>query len=86
MWTLALIAFWRSKMAGEFLIILILIFSIIIYSMTLRLKKVAMFSRKTETPKTAEPVAPVITEEKKPMPEQKVVHYYCERNGISRRY
>lgn len=31
-----------------------------------------MFSRKTETPKAAEPVAPVITEEKKPMPEQKL--------------
>ncbi|ODQ07012.1 hypothetical protein BHE86_00775 [Shigella sp. FC1655] len=71
-WTLALIAFWRYQMAGEFLIILILIFSIIIYSMTLRLKKAAMFSRKTETPKAIEPVAPVITEEKKPMPEQKL--------------
>ncbi|MBG6029601.1 polymer-forming cytoskeletal protein [Proteus hauseri] len=71
-WTLALIAFWRYQMAGEFLIILILIFSITIYSMTLRLKKTAMFSRKTETPKAAEPVAPVITEEKKPMPEQKL--------------
>ena len=31
-----------------------------------------MFSRKTETPKAAEPIAPVVSEEKKPMPEQKL--------------
>ena len=31
-----------------------------------------MFSRKTETPKAAEPIAPVMAEEKKPMPEQKL--------------
>ncbi|HCH51726.1 MAG TPA: hypothetical protein DEV59_13710 [Proteus sp.] len=71
-WVIALIAFWRYKIAGEFLIILILIFSIIIYSMTLRLKKTAMFSRKTETPKAAEPITTVINEEKKPMPEQRL--------------
>lgn len=71
-WTISLIAFWRYRMAGEFLIILILIFSIIIYSMTLRLKKTAMFSRKTETPKAAEPITTVITEEKKPTPEQRL--------------
>ncbi|ENF0687883.1 TPA: polymer-forming cytoskeletal protein [Proteus mirabilis] len=71
-WSCALMAFWRYQIAGELLITLILIFSIIIYSITLRLKKTAMFSRKTETPKAAEPIAPVMAEEKKPMPEQKL--------------
>lgn len=71
-WVIALIAFWRYRIAGEFLIILILIFSIIIYSMTMRLKKTAMFSRKTEAPKVAEPITTVISEEKKPAPEQRL--------------
>lgn len=75
-WGLALIAYWRNKMAGEGIIVLIFFFCLIIYYTNLRLKKIAMFSRKTETPKavTVEPIAPVVTEDKKPtpVPEQKM--------------
>lgn len=36
-----------------------------------------MFSRKTETPKAAEPIAPVMAEEKKAYAGAKIVYHYC---------
>lgn len=73
-WTLTLFAFWLDKLTGELLFLLILILSVVIYSITLRFKKIAMFSRKTETSKVIEPVTPIVvaTEETKPIAEQKL--------------